>query len=76
MDKTTRKKVSKETEDLSNTTNYENQTDIHRIYEIKLVIKKLTAKKSPDPNNLNGEFYKTFNEELTKLLHKLSQKWK
>lgn len=39
-------------------------------------MKKLAAKKSPSPNNFNGEFYKTFHEELTGFLHKFFQKWK
>lgn len=73
MDRT-RKKVSKETEDLNNTANLKNLTDNCRTsVEIKVILKKCAAKKSPGPNNFTGKFYKIFNEELTKVLHKFFQ---
>ena len=42
--------------------------------EIKAVIKKLLAHKSPGPEGFEGEFYKTFREELTPILLRLFQK--
>ena len=38
------------------------------IKEIKSVIKNLPTKKSPGPNSLTGEFYETFEEEITPVL--------
>ena len=42
--------------------------------EIEAVIKNLPTEKSPRPDVLKGEFYKTFKEELTPLLLRLFQK--
>ena len=42
--------------------------------ETKVVIKKLLAHKSPRPESFTGEFYKTFEEDLTPILHRLFQK--
>ena len=42
--------------------------------EIKAVIKKLLAHKSPGLGGFTGEFYKTVKEELTPILHRLLQK--
>ena len=41
--------------------------------EIKAVIKKLPAHKSPGLDGFTGDFYKTVMEELTLILHRLLQ---
>ena len=42
--------------------------------EIKALIKKLPAHKSPGPDGFTGELYKTFKEELTLIFLRLFQK--
>ena len=42
--------------------------------EIREVIQKLTAQKSPGLDSFTRQFYKTFKEELTSILHRLFQK--
>ena len=42
--------------------------------EIKTVIRKLLANKSPGPDGFRAEFYKKFREELRSILLKLFQK--
>ena len=41
--------------------------------KIKAVIKKLLAHKRPGLDSFTGEFCKTFNEDLTPVLHRLFQ---
>ena len=41
--------------------------------EIKAAIKKLLAQKGPRLDGFTGEFFKTFEEELTPILHRLFQ---
>ena len=42
--------------------------------ETEAIIKKLSSYKSPRPDSFAGEFYKTFQDDLTAILHRLFQK--
>ena len=42
--------------------------------KIETVIKKLPTQKNPGPHGFTREFYRAFNGELTRILHRLFQK--
>ena len=46
------------------------------IKEIIFIIKILTTKKTPVPDNFTSEFYQTFKENTVSILHELFQKLK
>ena len=52
----------------------ENLTRPITVDELEAVIKKLPTHKIPGPNGFIGEFYKTFKEELTPILHRVFKK--
>lgn len=52
----------------------ENLNSTISVTEAEFVVKKFHTKKTSGPDDFTGEFFQTFKEKVTQILHRLFQK--